>query len=318
LTEVIAMRDTPIEIEVRELSKTYPGGVEAVGGIAFEVAAGEVFGLLGPNGAGKSTTIGMLTNMVTPSSGGARLGGFDVVSQPLQARAISAVVSQDPAVDRALSGRRNLEIHARLWGVARAGEPIAEVVDVFGLGEIIDRPVGSYSGGQRRRLEIARALISRPRVLFLDEPTVGLDTRIRHELLDLIASLAGGEMTTLLTTHYLDEAQRLCDRVAIMSRGQIAAIGTPQALMASLGKRIIELRGVSDPTIALGSLRAAGVAGEDAFGVGQTITIPIHDGAPAHALAAIGTLAPPGAEINTRPPTLDDVYLHLTGERLAA
>ena len=312
------MRETPIEIEARELSKTYPGGVEAVRGIQLEVAAGEAFGLLGPNGAGKSTTIGMLTNTVTPTSGSAQLGGFDVVSQPLQARAISAVVSQDPAVDRSLSGRRNLEIHARLWGVARAGERIADVVDVFALGEIIDRSVASYSGGQRRRLEIARALISRPRVLFLDEPTVGLDTRIRHELLDLIGSLAGGEMTALLTTHYLDEAQRLCDRVAILARGQIAAIGTPQALMAGLGERIIELRGVSDPADAITALRTAGVAGEDAFGVGETITIPLHDGSSAETLTAVGALVPPGAEINTRPPTLDDVYLHLTGERLAA
>jgi ABC-2 type transport system ATP-binding protein len=318
MTEVIAMSDTPLEIEVNQLSKTYPAGVEAVRGIQFDVATGEVFGLLGPNGAGKSTTIGMLTNTVTPSSGSARLGGFDVVSQPLQARALSAVVSQDPAVDRALSGRHNLEIHATLWGVARAGERIAEVVDLFALGEIIDRPVGSYSGGQRRRLEIARALTSRPRVLFLDEPTVGLDTRIRHELLDLISSLAGVEMTTLLTTHYLDEAQRLCDRVAIMFKGQIAAIGTPRALLGSLGQRIIELRGVSDPGVALGSLRSAGVAGEDAFGVGQTITIPLHDGSAADALTAIQALAPGGVEINARPPTLDDVYLHLTGERLAA
>jgi ABC-2 type transport system ATP-binding protein len=314
----MAMGDTTMEIAVNGLSKTYPGGVEAVRGIRFEVAAGEVFGLLGPNGAGKSTTIGMLTNTVAPTSGRALLGGFDVVRQPLQARAISAVVLQDPAVDRALSGRRNLEIHARLWGVPQAGERIAELVEVFALQEIIDRPVGSYSGGQRRRLEIARALFSRPRVLFLDEPTVGLDTRIRHELLDLIASLAGGQMTTLLTTHYLDEAQRLCDRVAIMSKGRIAAIGTPRALLDSLGQRVIELRGVSDPAAATTALHAAGVAGDDAFAVGQTITIPLHDGSPADALTAIGALAAAGAEINTRPPTLDDVYLHLTGERLAA
>ena len=221
-------------------------------------------------------------------------------------------------MDRSLTGRRNLEIHAKLWGVPRARERIADVVDAFALGDIIDRPAGSYSGGQRRRLEIARALISRPRVLFLDEPTVGLDTRIRHELLDLIESLAGDAMTTLLTTHYLDEAQRLCDRVAIMSKGQIAAIGTPLSLLNSLGQRIIEVRGVNDPSTTLSSLRAAGVAGEDAFGVGETITIPLHDGSSAETLTAVGALVPPGAEINTRPPTLDDVYLHLTGERLAA
>jgi len=312
------MLDAPAEIEVERLSKSYPSGVEAVRGIEFAIAAGEVFGLLGPNGAGKSTTIGMLTTTVAPSSGRARLGGFDVVTRPIEARRISAVVSQDAAVDRALSGRRNLEIHARIWGAAQDRERIGEVVDVFGLTDIIDRSVASYSGGQRRRLEIARALVSRPRVLFLDEPTVGLDPRIRHELLDLIGRLAGGGMTVLLTTHYLDEAQRLCDRIAIMSKGQIAGLDTPRALLDALGRRIIELRGVSDPRAAIESLQAAGVAGEDAFAVGQTVTVPLHDGSGADAAAAIGALALPVAEINNRPPTLDDVYLRLTGERLAA
>jgi len=312
------MLDAPAEIEVERLSKSYPSGVEAVRGIELAIAAGEVFGLLGPNGAGKSTTIGMLTTTVAPSSGRARLGGFDVVTRPIEARRISAVVSQDAAVDRALSGRRNLEIHARIWGAAQDRERIGEVVDVFGLTDIIDRSVASYSGGQRRRLEIARALVSRPRVLFLDEPTVGLDPRIRHELLDLIGRLAGGGMTVLLTTHYLDEAQRLCDRIAIMSKGQIAGLDTPRALLDALGRRIIELRGVSDPRAAIASLQAAGVAGEDAFAVGQTVTVPLHDGSGADVAAAIGALALPVAEINNRRPTLDDVYLRLTGERLAA
>src|SRR5437667_9452034 len=163
-------------IEVTKLSKTYPGGVEAVKGIDFEVAAGEVFGLLGPNGAGKSTTVGMLTTTIGPTAGSARLAGFDVAKEPLAARRVSSVVFQEPVADRPLTGRRNLEIHARLWGVdpAAAAARLHEVVDAFGLGEIIDRPVASYSGGQRRRLELARALLSDPQVLFLDEPTVGL------------------------------------------------------------------------------------------------------------------------------------------------
>src|SRR5262249_36595442 len=163
---------------------------------------------LGPNGAGKSTTIGMLTTTIAPTGGSARLSGFDVVSEPIAARRVSSVVFQEAVVDRALSGRRNLDIHARLWGVDAAvvQRRIADVVDAFGLGEVIDRVVASYSGGQRRRLEIARALLSRPRVLFLDEPTVGLDPRIRYELLDLIAGMRDrAEMTILLTTHYLDE-----------------------------------------------------------------------------------------------------------------
>src|SRR2546422_1525011 len=212
-------------IDVRKLRKTYPGGAEAVKGIDFQVAAGEVFGLLGPNGAGKSTTIGILTTAIAPTRGSARLGGFDVMRQPLEARRVSSVVFQDAVVDRALSGRRNLELHARLWGVAReeAERSIAEPAEALGLSELIDRPVGSYSGGERRRLEIARALVSRPRVLFLDEPTVGLDPLIPHELLDAIAALRTTAGTTiLLTTHYPDEAERPCDRVAIPRPGRLA------------------------------------------------------------------------------------------------
>jgi ABC-2 type transport system ATP-binding protein len=307
-------------VEVSELRKTYPGDVQAVRGISFEVAPGEVFGLLGPNGAGKSTTIGMLTTTVVPTAGTARLAGYDVAKQPLLARGVSSVVFQDPVVDGPLSGRANLELHARLWGIpaVQAGRRIADLVDAVGLTELIGRPVASYSGGQRRRLEIARALVSSPRVLFLDEPTVGLDPRIRHELLDVIAGLRAREdMTIVLTTHYLDEAQRLCDRVAIIHEGAIVALDHPGTLLAGLGGEILEFRVTGSPEAALGALHDRGVAGEDAFAVGARLTVPLHAHAVADALAAIESEHLHVSEIATRVPTLDDVYLHLTGERIA-
>jgi ABC-2 type transport system ATP-binding protein len=310
-----------LAVEVRGLTKTYPGDVQAVRGIDFDVFPGEVFGLLGPNGAGKSTTVGMLTGTVAPTAGTARLAGWDVVVEPLAARRASAVVFQESVVDRPLTGRRNLEIHARLWGVdpAAAGVRFGEMVDAFGLGEIIDRPVGSYSGGQRRRLELARALLSDPQVLFLDEPTVGLDPLIRHELLDLIAVLRRrDEMTVVLTTHYLDEAERLCDRVAIIHAGRIVALDTPAALLGTLGSELLEVHVDGYPAAALSVLRAGGVASEDAFSVGGTLTVPLH-GSPAHAaVVAVGELGLTTTELTTRRPTLDDIYLRLTGGRLAA
>ncbi|HYZ98274.1 MAG TPA: ATP-binding cassette domain-containing protein [Acidimicrobiales bacterium] len=308
-------------IRVEALAKTYPGGVEAVRGIDFAVPPGEVFGLLGPNGAGKSTTVGMLTTTITPTSGRALVAGFDVASRPLAARRASAVVFQEPVVDRSLTGRRNLDVHARLWGLdaAAAKRRIGAVVGPFGLDEVIDRPVASYSGGQRRRLEIARALVSEPQVLFLDEPTVGLDPRFRFELLDLIAGLrARAEMTILLTTHYLDEAEQLCDRVAIVHHGRIVALDSPAVLLAHMGREIVELRLDGNVPSAVSTLRASGLAGDDTFAVGATLHVPVHDRPAREAVAAITDLRLGVTAITSRPPTLDDVYLQLTGESLAA
>jgi ABC-2 type transport system ATP-binding protein len=307
-------------VEVTGLRKTYPGGIEAVGGIDFQIAPGEVFGLLGPNGAGKSTTIGMLTTTIRPTSGSARLAGFDVARDPVAARSVSSVVFQEPVVDRALTGRRNLELHARLWGIPAsvAARRITELAAAFGLSEVFGRPVDGFSGGQRRRLEIARALVSEPQVLFLDEPTVGLDTRIRYELLDLISGLRERTgMTTVLTTHYLDEAERLCDRIAVMYQGTIVALDRPAALLAGLGAELVELR-IHDPAGVLAAMRAHGIADGDAFAVGSTLTVPVRGRPARDIIAALTGLGIHAEAVTTRQPTLDDVYLRLTGSKLAA
>jgi ABC-2 type transport system ATP-binding protein len=308
-------------IAVNELVKVYPGGVTAVAGISFDVELGEVFGLLGPNGAGKSTTVGMLTTTIKPTSGSAALVGYDVAREPLAARGVSSVVFQEAAVDRALTGRRNLELHARLWRVEprETGARIDELAQTLGVTELLDRPVGTYSGGQRRRLEIARALVSRPRLVFLDEPTVGLDPRIRAELIDAIAGLRErGETTILLTTHYLDEAERLCGRIAIMHEGKIVALDTPSALRTALGETLVELRVRDDAGAALEALREIGLATGDAFTVGSTITLPLRGRGAPETIAEVERSGVRTTAITSREPTLDDVYLRLTGGPLRA
>ena len=309
-----------LAIQAIGLAKTYASGVDAVKGIDFDVAPREVFGLLGPNGAGKSTTVGMLTTTIVPTRGAARLAGFDVAAEPLAARAASSVVFQEPVVDSALTGRQNLELHARLWGVdhEEGKARIDELASTLGLSELVGRAVGSYSGGERRRLEIARALVSRPTVLFLDEPTVGLDPRIRAELLDVIADLRSrSDLTVLLTTHYLEEAERLCNRIAIMHDGRIVALDSPRTLLSALGRELLELRVEGNVDSALALLRERGVAGDDAFAVGSRLAVPLREASSREAIATVHELGVARA-ISTREPTLDDVYLRLTGDSLAA
>ena len=307
-------------VEAQDLVKTYPGDVQAVRGISFTVAPGEAFGLLGPNGAGKTTTIGMLNTTVSPTSGQAFLGGLDVARHPRGTRAISSVVFQDTVVDQPLTGRQNLELHRRLWGVpsgpgkARLGE-LAEAVGIAG---ILDRPVATYSGGQRRRVEIVRALLSAPQVLFLDEPTVGLDTRIRHDLFDAVTTLRERTgVTIIMTTHYLDEAERLCDRLAIVDAGQVVACDTPASLLAALGPEVLDLR-VDDPGGVVGVLRRCGIAPADIIVIGLTITASVRGISSARVLESLAGNGFAVRSATTRRPSLDDVYLRLTGGRIGA
>ena len=305
-------------VEAIGLTKTYPGNVAAVKDLSFEVARGEAFGLLGPNGAGKSTTIGMLTTTVIPTSGRAVLSGFDVATDPLRARAISSVVFQDTVVDHQLSGRQNLDLHLRLWGVhpAAGRARLRELSGVVGIDDILDRPVETYSGGQRRRMEIARALLSDPDVLFLDEPTVGLDTRIRHDLFDVISRLRDRTgVTVILTTHYLDEAERLCDRIAIIDKGVMVACDSPQSLLASMGQEIVEIR-TDEPDGLVGLLQAAGMESSEVLTIGNTVTVLTtshRSGQVMDVLEGQGRIV---RASTVRRPTLDDVYLRLTGDRI--
>ncbi len=307
-------------IEAIELTKTYPGDVHAVRGISFQVEPGEAFGLLGPNGAGKTTTIGMLNTTVTPTSGRALLGGRDVAKDPMGTRAISSVVFQDAVVDQPLSGRRNLELHLRLWGVntAEGRNRLHQLAEDVGMADYLDRPVATYSGGQRRRMEIVRALLSNPQVLFLDEPTVGLDTRVRHDLFDVLATLRDRTgVTILLTTHYLDEAERLCDRIAIIDAGRIVACETPANLLGLLGDEVLEVR-VDDTSTAIQALRAAGLPEDDILVIGSTVTASLRGSSSETVLHQLRGAGVNVRSATTRIPTLDDDYLRLTGGHITA
>jgi ABC-2 type transport system ATP-binding protein len=305
-------------VEAVNLKKTYPGDIHAVKGVSFQVAAGEAFGLLGPNGAGKTTTIGMLNTTVMPSSGRAFLGGRDVANDPLGTRAISSVVFQGSVVDMPLTGRQNLELHLKLWDSKDGWNRANELCDVAEIRDILERPVSTYSGGQRRRLEIVRALSSSPQILFLDEPTVGLDTRIRHDLFDALATLRDRTgVTIMITTHYLDEAERLCDRVAIIDAGRLVACDTPARLLEAMGEEVVDIR-VDAPNPAVQTLLHAAVSQDDLLVVGSTLTVSIRDGSSERLVQHLRERGIVVRSVTTRRPTLDDVYLKLTGDRIGA
>src|SRR5262245_22367555 len=224
-------------IEASSLEKTYKGGVRALDGLGFEVEAGTIFGLLGPNGAGKSTTVKILTTLSRADAGEARVAGLDVVREAHRVRHVIGVVGQKTGSDGEATGRENLEMQAELYGIRGSArrQRVGELLTRFGLADAAGRATKTYSGGMQRRLDVALGLVNRPRVLFLDEPTTGLDPEARTELWREIERLAGEEeMTILLTTHYLEEADRLAARLAIVDRGRVVAEGTPDELKREL------------------------------------------------------------------------------------
>jgi ABC-2 type transport system ATP-binding protein len=229
------MRGGPI-IEVRNLVKRY-GELTAVDSVSFEVAEGEIFGLLGPNGAGKTTTIAILSSLIPPTSGTALVGGVDVVADSLAARAKIGVVPQEIALYPSLSARENLSFWGRMYGVPSEALPrrIDEILETVGLTERAGNRLDTFSGGMKRRINIAAGLLHRPDILFLDEPTVGIDPQTRRSILDLVKDLNGHGLTVLYTTHYLEEAEFLCDRIGIMDEGKMIAMGTRAELTSAIG-----------------------------------------------------------------------------------
>jgi ABC-2 type transport system ATP-binding protein len=299
-------------VVVDQLRKVYPGGIEAVRGLSFHVDEGEVYGLLGPNGAGKSTTLGVLTTTVQASSGRISVSGHDVRRASLAARRSSGVVFQDSVLDNEFTGRDNLLLHARLWGVPSklAAARIDELLGAMDLAERADDNVRTYSGGMRRRLEIARALLARPRVVFLDEPTTGLDPAIRDELWQLIRRLRQDEgVTIVLSTHYLEEAEGVCDRVGILHHGRLVAEGSPGQLVDQLGPDLVELQVEGDPEPTLRAVVASGIGRRAPLVRGHVVTVPIADRAQAsHHVAALAADGLGVVASTIRRATLADVF----------
>jgi len=305
-------------IEAQDLVKTYPGDVRALDGLTFSVPEGTIFGLLGPNGAGKTTAVKILTTLARATSGTARVAGLDVVEEAERVRRGIGVVAQKHAVDPALTGRENLRLQGRIFGMRGRGleDRAQHLLEQVGLAEAADRVTRGYSGGMQRRLDIAMALVHRPRVLFLDEPTTGLDPEVRVAMWQEIDRLRDAErLTILLTTHYLEEADRLVANLAIVERGTVVASGTPDALKGELHGDSVHV------DLANGAENGARAALEGVQGVrevtmdGGTVRARVDHGARAvplvlQALEARGLVA---ESVTVSRPSLDDVYLRYTG-----
>jgi ABC-2 type transport system ATP-binding protein len=312
----------PLAIDARDLVKTYRGEIRAVRGVSLSVPRGSVFGLLGPNGAGKSTLVKMLTTLSAPTSGSAQVAGYDVVRQQRQVRRAIGCVAQNSGVDVQATGRENLLLQGRVYGLrgAQLERRVEDLLGRFGLGEVGRRFVKTYSGGMKRKLDVALGLVHAPQVLFLDEPTTGLDPEARAEMWEQIRSLAWDQgLTILLTTHYLEEADQLARSLAIVDRGRIVIEGTPDELKAELeGDAVtLELAQGSDTekakAVAAGRLTDVSVDGAVLRGRSR-------DGAGAvpALLAALEAVEITVAAVTVARPSLDDVYLRHTGRSFTA
>src|SRR3954447_20688143 len=307
-------------IEVRGLVRDFKGGIRAVDGIDLDVRPGEIYGFLGPNGAGKSTTVHVLTTLLPPSGGSAHVAGFDVATQGPEVRRRIGAALQEAALDNFLTGREHFELQGGLHGLAKAERAAraVELLERVGLTDAADRKVGGYSGGMKRRLDLALALVHEPRVLFLDEPTTGLDPQSRSALWDEVARLAHDDgVTVFLTTQYLEEADVLADRVGIIDRGHIVAEGTPTALKAEIGRPSVELLPADpDDRERLESVMAR--FGEPTPSGPKTVAVRLNDtaedlGGLVRALDGEG-LRFENLQLHT--PSLDDVFLAKTGRSL--
>lgn len=313
---------TPPALRVADLVKDYPGGIRAVDGLSFEVAPGEVFALLGPNGAGKSTTIRIVVTLSTPTAGAVEVLGRDVVREPDAVRALIGYVPQEVALDKHLTGRQHLELSTRLYRVPRTEAPaqIAAALDLVGLSDRADEAIKRYSGGMKKRLDIACGLVHRPRLLILDEPTLGLDIQTRHKIWDFVAELRSGGTAVLLTTHDMDEADHLADRVGVIDHGTMQALGTATELKAAYGGEMVraelgQVAWTDDDRAAL-----EGLEGVDALEVrGRAllfVTPSARELAPRVATCLEERHGVVPRSLSFGPPSLGDVFLKITGHAI--